>query len=295
VPYENELYEGLHEAIVDEEIWDKVQQLLAKKPVKARAERATFECAFSGRIRCKECSKAMTVTHCTKRDRKYPFYTCLRKNKGLTCVGLDKSINAELVQRLVVVELRKVLKEPEMLVALWKELCRESSPDDAYKKLENIDKSWDFLTPSEQCKILQEFVHMVWLSKQGMIIEFAATLDETNHVVTIDGTFYNRKNKSQVFVTREEPDEMKDPVLLKALVWEEIWQTKLDAGDFQTNEEIAEIYKFDREYVQRGLFLATLSPRISAIIRGKLHPQWRLQDFKRKRPSLDWRKQKPCF
>ncbi|MDR0625358.1 MAG: hypothetical protein LBF72_02845 [Holosporales bacterium] len=143
---------------------------------------------------------------------------------------------------------------------------------------------------------MQDFVHTVWLSRQGVTIEFAAAPNETNHVVTIDGSFYNRKNQSQVFVKREGPNEPKDPVILKALVFAEIWQGQLDAGKFRTHEEIAQAYNVDKEYVQRGLFLAMLSPQIkSAIIRGKLHPQWRLQDFKRKRPSPDWRKQKSVF
>jgi hypothetical protein len=171
VRYENELYKGRHEAIVTKEVFDKVQELLGKKPIKERAKKAPFECAFPERIRCKECNKAMVVTHGTKKNRKYPYYTCLRKNKGIPCIGLDQNIDAELVQRLVVGELRKMLKEPEMLGALWKQLSDETSPEEAYQKLQNIDKAWDFLTPDEQRKTLQDFVHRVWLSKQGITIE----------------------------------------------------------------------------------------------------------------------------
>jgi hypothetical protein len=89
---------------------------------------------------------------------------------------------------------------------------------------------------------------------------------------------------------------LKDPVILKALIQADIWQQCLEKGDFQTNEEIAEFYKVDKEYVQRGLFLAALSPRIkSAIIQGKLSPEWSLQHFKRKRPSLYWHEQEAEF
>jgi hypothetical protein len=139
-------------------------------------------------------------------------------------------------------------------------------------------------------------VHRVWLSKDGITIEFTANNDETTHVVSILGTFFNRKNKSQVFVRKEEPEELKDPLLFKALVLAEIWQDKIDNGEFQTNEEIAAAYKIDREYVQRGLFLTMLSPKIkSAIINGMLQPCWRLQDFKRKRLPSDWRKQEAIY
>ncbi|MDR1208625.1 MAG: hypothetical protein LBJ89_04720 [Holosporales bacterium] len=38
-------------------------------------------------------------------------------------------------------------------------------PDEACKKLQNLDTIWDFLSPEERNMILQEFVHRVWLSK----------------------------------------------------------------------------------------------------------------------------------
>jgi hypothetical protein len=209
---------------------------------------------------------------------------------------MNQNIDAELVQRIVVAELRKILKEPEMLGALWAKMSQNGEPDEAYKKLQNIDTIWDFLSPEERNTILQEFVHMVWLSQNGITIEFTANNDETTHVVSILGTFFNRKNKSQVFIRKEEPEEIKDPILFKALVLAEIWQDKIANGELQTHEEIAAAYKIDKEYVQRGLFLTMLSPKIkAAIINGTLPPRWRLQDFKRKRPPHDWREQEAIY
>jgi hypothetical protein len=238
----------------------------------------------------------MVVTLSSKKNKKYPYYTCLRKIKGIHCVGLNQNIDAELVQRIVVSELRKVLKEPEMLGALWEKMSQAGDFNEACKKLQNIDKIWDFLSQEERNAVLQEFVHRVWLSKEGITIEFTANNDETTHVVSLLGSFFSRKNKSQVFVRKDEPEELKDPILFKALVLAEIWQDKIDKGEFQTNEEIAAAYKIDREYVQRGLFLTMLSPKIkSAIINGLLPPRWRLQDFKRKRSSADWREQEAIY
>jgi hypothetical protein len=147
---EGELYKGNHQAIIDEAIWDKVQELLALKPIKAAPQRLPFDCAFKSKIRCKECDRAMIVTLGSKKNRKYPYYTCLRKTKGIHCIGMNQNIDAELVQRVVVSELRKVLKEPEMLGALWEKLSQSSAPDDACKKLQNIDKIWDFLSQEER-------------------------------------------------------------------------------------------------------------------------------------------------
>ncbi|MDR1208622.1 MAG: recombinase family protein [Holosporales bacterium] len=293
---EGALYKANHQAIIDEATWDQAQELLTLKPIKAAPERMPFDCAFKSKIRCKECDKAMVVTLGSKKCKKYPYYTCLRKTKGIHCSGMNQNIDAELVQRIVISELQKILKEPEMLGALWAKISQSSPPNEACKNLQNLDQIWNFLSPPERYIILQEFVHMVWLSRDGITIEFTANDDETTHVVSILGTFFNRKNKSQVFIRKEEPEEIKDPILFKALVLAEIWQEKINNGEFQTNEEIAAAYKMDQEYVRRGLSLTILSPKIkSAIINGTLHPHWRLQDFKRKHPPSDWREQEKIY
>jgi DNA invertase Pin-like site-specific DNA recombinase len=59
---EGALYKANHEAIVDEATWDKAQEMLVKRPIKAAPERIPFECAFKSKIRCKECDRAMIVT-----------------------------------------------------------------------------------------------------------------------------------------------------------------------------------------------------------------------------------------
>lgn len=294
------LYKGKHEAIVEEALWDQVHDILRQSPLKAPPERHPFDFALTSRIRCQECNKAMVATLGKCKHKKYQYYTCLNKNKGMNCKGLDMNIDSELVFRLVSAEVRKILKEPELLGGLWHQLSQDSSPEEAYKRLQNLDKAWDLLVSEEKNKILQQCIKTVWLGKQGITLEWAPKGEdvnaETSKIVTIPGSFYNRGSKSQVFVRKEEPVDLKDPVILKALVQAELWQKKIDVGEYSTNEEVAQAYGCDKEYVQRGLFLAALSPRIkSAIIRGKLSPKWTLQDFKRKRPSLDWREQEAAF
>lgn len=294
------MYKGRHEAIIEESLWHQAQDILKQRPLKAPAERRSFDFALKIKIRCQECQKAMIATFRTKKHKKYPYYTCLNKNKGMPCHGLDRNMDAELVLRLVTAEVRKILKEPEILGGLWEKLSEQASPEKSYKKLQHCDEVWEELTPEEKDKIIQKLVKTVWLSQQGITIEFSAQGEspaaETSKVVAILGHFYHRLNKPQVFVKKEEPEEIKDPVLLKALIQAELWQQKLDEGVYVTHEEIAQAYGYDKEYVQRGLFLAALSPRIkSAILQGKLSPRWTLQDFKRKRPPLDWREQEAVF
>ncbi|MDR3285478.1 MAG: recombinase family protein [Holosporales bacterium] len=291
------LYKGQHSAIIKEELWDQVQGVL-EVPLKAPKAEMPLDFALKSRVRCKECDKAMVVCMTYKKTRNYAYYTCLNKHNGLLCKGLNINVNAELVHRLVIEEVRKILKEPESLGGLWQKLSEDSSPEDAYKRLQNIDGAWDLLPPDDQNKIIQEFVKTVWMSQQGLTIELTPDglgfAPETQKLIVIPGTFYNRKNKLQVFVKKDEDN--KDPALLKALVQAEIWLKEMNSGKYSSYEEIAVAYGLNDQYIRKNLSFAFLSPRIKeAILFGKLSPQFNLIDFNLRRPPRDWEKQEEMF
>jgi site-specific DNA recombinase len=293
IAHHGEHYKGQHEAIVDEALWDEVQKILhesgpiSKKPIQ-------LDFALKSRVRCKECDRAMIVSKTAKGSRKYAYYTCLSKHNGLNCKGLDMNVNAELVHRLVIKEVRKILKEPEILGGLWQKLSEGSYPEEAYKKLQNLDKAWDLLPPADQNKVIQDFVKTVWIGRQSLTIEFMpgcadGTSSDTQEIIVIPGAFYNRKSKPQAFVYKEDGDEECDPVLLKALVQAEIWSNEMERGTYCAYKEIAEAYGLDEQYVRRTFYLTYLSPKIKeAILFGKLSPSLSLLDFKKHRPSQDW-------
>jgi DNA invertase Pin-like site-specific DNA recombinase len=285
-------YKGHHEPIIDEALWDEVQNILKEATPLSKVP-IQMDFALKSRVRCKECDRAMVVCHTSKGTRKYTYYTCLSKHNGLNCKGLDMNVDAELVHKIVIKEVRKILKEPEILGGLWEKLSKESSPEDAYKKLQNIDNAWDFLPPADQNKVIQDFVKTVWLGRKSITIELTpdglGMAPETQEIIVIPGTFYNRKSKPQAFVYKEEDDNQEDPVLLKALVQAEVWRKEMEIGKHNNYQEIAEAYQLEEQYVRRTFYLTYLSPNIKeAILFGKLSPQWSLQDFKNHRPSQDW-------
>ncbi|MDR1551810.1 MAG: recombinase family protein [Holosporaceae bacterium] len=295
-------YKGQHDALVDEELWNQAQEILAGAGQAPKAA-LDLEFALKSRVRCQECDKAMVVCKTYKKTRKYAYYTCLNKHNGLHCKGLDINVNAELVHNLVTAEVRKILNEPESLGGLWEKLAADSSPTDAYEKLQNLDKAWDLLQPAEHNKILQEFVKTVWLSKNGLTIEFTPDgvgvepqLLGTNKIVKIPGTFYNLKNKPQVFVPKDDDDGHNDPTLLKALIRAEVWRKEVLSGELSSYAEIAEKYKLDEQFVRKNFVFAFLSPKIKeAILFGKLSPAWNLLDFNGRRPPQNWAEQEAKF
>jgi hypothetical protein len=210
------------------------------------------------------------------------------------------NINVDLVHRIVKKEIRQILQTPEILGNLWKSLSEELSMEDAYKRLQNIDKAWDYLPPGDQTKILQEFVKTVWLGNNGIVIEFTPNSfckdAETCEVLALPGKFYNRGSKQQVFVHQEEPEERQEPELLKALVQAEVWIDEIRCGKYASYQEIADARNLPEEYVRRGSYLAFLAPKVKeAIINGQLSPKFILRDFNRKYPATNWDEQEAQY
>lgn len=298
--YEGVIYPGQHEALIDPELWERAQALLGHQVVRPRRKEEAMEFALRGHLRCRECDRAMIINLTAKESQKYAYCTCMNKRNGLPCRGLDQNINVALVHRVVVQEVRKILKNPEVLGGIWEKLSETSSPEEGYKKLQHIDEAWEFLSPAERTKIIQTFVQTVWLGLSGIVIAF--TPDSfgaeagAREVVTILGTFYNRGSKQQVFVRKEEPEEAKDPEILRALVQAEIWDAELASGKYRSYKEVAEAYHLREEYVRRGHYMSFLAPKVKeAILFGRLSPRWRLRDFNRKYPRRLWEDQEALF
>lgn len=101
VHYKNQLFRGLHQPIIDEELFAKVQERL----VKSRDDRfSTYdesELVLLGLIKCGFCEKGLTTTFAKKGDKKYFYYKCTRKTKLGAGKCEERDIPADQVEGLI--------------------------------------------------------------------------------------------------------------------------------------------------------------------------------------------------
>ena len=111
--YCGEEYAGLHEAMVTEEEFDRVQELIhGKLPERAKNKEYIF--AFRGMIECGECGCSITPQHCVKRQkngvlREYDYYRCTLRRRDYKChqktyireEELNEQIKSELKKRTI--------------------------------------------------------------------------------------------------------------------------------------------------------------------------------------------------
>jgi site-specific DNA recombinase len=118
-------YPGEHQPIVDGEIYDRVQAILAENH-RSRGNRTRHEtpALLRGIIRCRHCDSAMGPTYTRKSGRVYRYYHCVKatKNGRETCPV--RTIAAGEVEQAVIGQVRALFRSPEMIADIWREARR---------------------------------------------------------------------------------------------------------------------------------------------------------------------------
>jgi len=114
VKHKDRTYPGLHEAIVEQPVWDEVQAALGESSgPRAKAHGAKKPALLKGIIKCGHCGTSMGVTFTRKNGRTYRYYLCLRANKNGYDACPVKTVSAGTVEEAVTAQLRAMLRSPE--------------------------------------------------------------------------------------------------------------------------------------------------------------------------------------
>lgn len=115
--YKDEVHDGEHEAIVDTEIWQRVQALLQRNGrTGGAAVRNRFGALLKGILRCGACDCAMSPTHATKNgNKRYRYYVCCSAQQRGWHSCPSKSIPAGEIERFVVEQIKSIGHDPTLL------------------------------------------------------------------------------------------------------------------------------------------------------------------------------------
>jgi site-specific DNA recombinase len=102
VRYQDEVHDGEHPAIVDAEVFRRVQDRLRRPTRTATASRGRSGALLAGLLRCRCCDRAMTQAHTTKGGgTRYRYYVCLTAQKRGWDACPSKSVPAAAIERFV--------------------------------------------------------------------------------------------------------------------------------------------------------------------------------------------------
>jgi site-specific DNA recombinase len=166
-------YPGEHKAIISQELWDKVHNILCDSPRRRAARtRAQTPALLKGLI-FGPTGCAMSPTHTRKGGRLYRYYvsqSVLKRGPGACSVG---RVPADEIETAVVDQLRDLLRAPEIVVGTWRaarQLMGDIKEIDVREALERLDPLWNELFPAEQARIVQLLVERVDVSLDGVDI-----------------------------------------------------------------------------------------------------------------------------
>ncbi len=115
--YKDEVHDGEHPAIVDEETFRRAGQILKRNGATGgRHVRNRFGAILKGLINCVPCNCAMVPTHATKKNRRYRYYVCANAQKRGWHTCPSKSIPAGEIEKFVVDQVRGIGRDPALLV-----------------------------------------------------------------------------------------------------------------------------------------------------------------------------------
>jgi site-specific DNA recombinase len=139
VAYQGEQYAGEHVGLVDPELFDEVQTLLAGHGQSGgRGPQVKTTGVLAGLVRCQACHCAMTHSTTARGTRRYRYYVCLQAQKRGYATCPAPTVPAGELEQFVVDQIRGIGRHPAMLAATVAELetQRRNAGQDGDREIE---------------------------------------------------------------------------------------------------------------------------------------------------------------
>ena len=169
VKFESKLFDGEHQRIIDNDIFDRVQERLSRNGSKGeRKVRNKHGALLKGLVQCGSCGGAMIHTYAQKKNTRYRYYVCAKAHQRGWNKCETRSVAAPELEGAVVNNLRSFAQDPAMLSEVLRRLeeNREqdtpmTDPGKVAEALLKFDPLWDQLTTLEQETFIRTLVAQV--------------------------------------------------------------------------------------------------------------------------------------
>ena len=314
VKHNNVLYPGLHEAIISEEQWNKVQ-IIKKHNSEHRFQLGPEQKSrlLQGLIECGCCHCAMMPTHTTKNKKRYEYYVSWRAVKeGYNLCELGNVPAGEL-ENFVLNKVQDILKSPKIIDELARQL-KNTMPEvgvtEIFNHLKNPSLFFDKLPLAVVREILEMTISKIILHKDCIVIrlfpfgrealKFTRNRDfrvceSNNDMVELVYNISLAKKRGRLTILPPKDEEpIVDDTLFQALGKAHVWQSKIDAGSSFT--ALSKKEGLDRSYMARVMSLTRLAPDIiEAIIAGRQPLSLKISDLIKEPIPVSWVEQRKKY
>ena len=128
VPYKGELYEGKHDAIISEEVFNLVQeQLQESKKNKHRTTKREIPTKLNNILYCGFCGNKMTGSYGTKKGKPYYYYKCTSKIHGSSDSCPSRTIKMEYLENFIFKVTKIILEDQRAFKEAFKKFSERSA------------------------------------------------------------------------------------------------------------------------------------------------------------------------
>jgi site-specific DNA recombinase len=289
ITHKEKSYPGLQPAIIDQELWDKVQaHFETNLQAPRRRPRTTSPSLLTG-ILFDGDGNRFTPSHSAKKGRRYRYYVSQAVIRKRTGPSRDSErLPAQEIEDLVVSRLHALLGSPRRLLDL---LGGQIVDPQATERIVAAARNWAAASLEKVKAITLIVVKQVVLKDTLMQLhlharelqqallgiindEIELRTDSVGEIVVIGETVNFERHKGEVRLTLQ-PDVAEGkshpvPSLVRAMVRAHSWIDQIRKGEVPNQQAIAEQTGLDMRYVSRLMPLAFLAPDLmEAILEGK--------------------------
>jgi site-specific DNA recombinase len=174
--HKGKAYPGEHDAIIDDDLWDRAHAILQESPRKrANNSRSRTPALLKGLI-FSDTGAAMTPTSTKKGAKLYRYYVSMDviRNRETGAETAPMRLAAGMLEDAVVTEVRRILQTPEVVTQLIAALKTENgaiSEVDIIAALHEFTTLWAQLFPAEQARIIQLLIRRVTVTADGLEVD----------------------------------------------------------------------------------------------------------------------------
>lgn len=143
VRYKDQVYEGEHKAIIDEDTFGQVQGMLRRNHRSGGKYSCNkYHALLKGLVRCKHCGCGMSHHFVSKKNKRYRYYVCVKAQKQGWDMCPGPSLPAAELERFVVGQIKEIGKDPGVLAD-----CIQQLQERLQSEIQNLK---DFRTEKEK-------------------------------------------------------------------------------------------------------------------------------------------------
>src|SRR4030042_963837 len=183
--YSGKIYQGIHQPLISEELFNHVQLFFRDKIRKLRLYK---EYTLGGLVNCAECGSHMTSSHTNKRNmRRYYYYRCTKTFKQDWRACSTRQVNANRLEDFIIDNIKRISLDTNYIDSLIFKLNFEGSrvrqglePTDLCSETvqKNLKEFVDYIEKAnkiEQALLVRKYIGDILYSKESIQINMLCT------------------------------------------------------------------------------------------------------------------------